>query len=146
MIFFHNHPEDGGRSAMFPSYADFGIAGLFSFMAYAENPNVPVEFRVLQAGEETTIVSYGFKRAAVEDIKRVAMGYRNAVEGKSDLKQIEMRWDLLDYHLTQDSFNEYLQYACPGGLGRKDAEVCRTHPQYFIWPSERFFIRYRPQS
>jgi len=56
-----------------------------------------------------------------------------------------MRQRVLDYNLAQDSFNEYLQYACPVDLARKDAEVCRTHPQYFIWPSDRFFIHYRLQ-
>ena len=60
-------------------------------------------------------------------------------------EQIEMRRGVLDYNLAQDSFNEYLQYACPVDLARKDAEVCRTHPQYFIWPSDRFFIHYRLQ-
>ena len=58
---------------------------------------------------------------------------------------IEVRQNLLDYHLAQDAFNDYLQYACPVDLARKDAEVCKTHPQYFLWPSDRFFIHYRPQ-
>ena len=56
-----------------------------------------------------------------------------------------MRLSRLNDHLAQDSFNDYLQYACPVDLARDDAEVCRTHPQYFIWPSDRFFIRYRPR-
>jgi hypothetical protein len=53
--------------------------------------------------------------------------------------------DLLNYHLAQDSFHEYLQHACPVDLSRSDAEVCRTHPEYFIWPSDKFFVHYRPQ-
>ena len=145
MIFFHNHPAEDGRAAMFPSYSDFGVAGLFSFMVYRENPSLPVEFRVMQLGREITSVSYGFKGTAVEDIKKIALEYRNAVALKANIAQIEMKQDLLDYHLAQDSFNNYLQYACPVDLSRKDAEVCRTHPQYFIWPSDRFFIHYRPQ-
>jgi hypothetical protein len=145
MIFFHNHPAEDGRSAMFPSYDDFGVAGLFSSMVYRENPNLAVEFRVMQLGKESSIVSYGFKGTAVEDIKKVALEYRNAVALKADVTQIEMRQNLLDYRLAQDSFNDYLQYACPVDLDRKDAEVCRTHPQYFTWPSDRFFIHYRPQ-
>jgi hypothetical protein len=145
MIFFHNHPAEDGRAAMFPSYSDFGVAGLFSFMVYRENPSLPVEFRVMQLGTESTSVSYGFKGTAVEDIKKIALEYRNAVALKADVAQIEMKQNLLDYHLAQDSFNDYLQYACPVDLSRKDAEVCRTHPQYFIWPSDRFFIHYRPQ-
>jgi hypothetical protein len=144
MIFFHNHPEDG-RAAMFPSYDDFGVAGLFSFMVYSENPCLAVEFRVMQLGKESTIVSYGFKGTAVEKIKKVALEYRNAIALKADFAQIEMRQNVLDYHLAQDSFSDYLQYACPVDLARRDAEVCRTHPQYFIWPSDRFFIHYRPQ-
>ena len=145
MVFFHNHPAEEGRAAMFPSYDDFGVAGLFSFMVYRENPALKVEFRVMQPGEENAIVAYGFKTAAVEDIRKLALEYRDAVAHKADVAQIEMKQNLLDYRLAQDSFNDYLQYACPVDLARKDAEVCRTHPQYFIWPSDRFFIHYRPQ-
>jgi hypothetical protein len=145
MIFFHNHPAEDGRAAMFPSYDDFGVAGLFSFMTYAENPNLPVEFRVMQLGKESTVVSYGFKGAAVEDIRKFALEYRGAIALGADVASIEMRQKLLDYHLAQDVFNDYLQHACPVDLSRKDAEVCRTHPQYFLWPSDRFFIHYRPQ-
>ena len=145
MIFFHNHSAEGGRAAMFPSYKDFGAAGLFSFMVYAENPDVPVEFRVVQPGKESTSVSYGFRGSAVEDIKKIALEYRKAVSLKTDVAQIGLRQNLLGYHLAKDSFIDYLQYACPVDLGRRGAEVCRTHPQYFIWPSERFFMHYRPQ-
>ena len=145
MIFFHNHPAEAGRAAMFPSYDDFGVAGLFSFMAYRENPSLAVEFRVMELGKEDTTVSYGFKGTAVEDIKKLALEYRNAVALKTGVAQIEMRQNLLDYHLAQDSFKDYLRYACPVDLARKDAEVCRTHPRYFIWPSDRFFIHNRPQ-
>jgi len=145
MIFFHNHPAEGGRAAMFPSYDDFGVAGFLSFMVYRENPSLAVEFRAVQLGKERTIVSYGFKGTALKDIKKVALEYRNATARKADVAVIEKRQSLLDYHLAQDSFNDYLQYACPVDLARNDAEVCRTHPQYFIWPSDRFFIHYRPQ-
>jgi hypothetical protein len=145
MIFFHNHPAEDSSAAMFPSYNDFGVAGLFSFVVYSEDPNLPVEFRVMQLGKEGTTVSYGFKGTAVEDIKRLALEYRNAVALKTDVAQIEIKQNILDYHLAQDSFNDYLQHACPVDLARKDAEICRTHPQYFIWPSDRFFIHYRPQ-
>jgi hypothetical protein len=145
MIFFHNHPTEDGRAAMFPSYDDFGVAGLFSFMVYAENPSLAVEFRVMQVGKESTTVSYGFKGTAVEDIKNIALEYRDAIARQGDVAPIEARQNLLNYHLAQDAFNDYLQYACPVDLARKDAEVCRTHPQYFLWPSDRFFIHYRPQ-
>ncbi len=145
IIFFHNHPAEEGTTAMFPSYEDFGVAGLFSFMVYRENPTLSVEFRVMQLGEEITTVSYGFKGTAVEAIKKVALEYRNAVALKADVAQIEMRQSLLDYQLAQDSFNDYLQYACPVDLSRKDAEICGTHPQYFVWPSDRFFLHLRPR-
>jgi hypothetical protein len=145
MVFFHNHPTEGGRAAMFPSYDDFGAAGLFSFMVYAANPNLAVEFRVVQPGNQGTMVSYGLKKPAVEDIKKVALQYRKAIALTSDLAPVIRSRDLLDYHFVQDSFNEYLQHACPVDLSRKDAEACRTHPEYFIWPSEKFFIHYRPQ-
>jgi len=145
MIFFHNHPAEDGRAAMFPSYEDFGAAGLFSFMVYAEDPSLAVEFRVMQLGKETATVSYGFKGTAVEDIRRVALEYRDAIARQADLAPIVLKRNLLDYHLAQDAFNEYLQYACPVDLTRKDAERCRTHPEYFLWPSDRFFLHYRPQ-
>jgi len=145
MIVFHNHPTEDSRAAMFPSYDDFGAAGLFSFMVYREDPSLAVVFRVMQPSKESTIVSYGFKGTALEDIMKVALEYRSAVALKADISQIEMKQNILDYHLAQDSFNEYLQYACPVDLSRKDVEVCRTHPQYFIWPSDRFFVHYRPQ-
>jgi hypothetical protein len=145
VVFFHNHPVEDGRAAMFPSYDDFGVAGLFSFMVYRENPDLAVEFRVIQLGKENTIVSYGFKRAVVDDIKRIALEYRNAAALQADVAQIELKQNLFDYHLAQDSFNDYLKYACPVDLARKDAEVCRTHPEYFLWPSDRFFVHYRPQ-
>jgi hypothetical protein len=145
MIFFHNHPAEDGRAAMFPSYEDFGAAGLLSFMAYREDPSLAVEFRVILVGKENAIVSYGFKGTAVEDIKKVALEFRNAMALKADVAPIEMRQTRLDYHLAQDSFKDYLQHACRVDLAREDAEICRTHPQYFIWPSDRFFIHNRPQ-
>jgi hypothetical protein len=145
MIFFHNHPADGGTAAMFPSYDDFGVAGFLSFMVYRENPSLAVEFRVAQLGEERAIVSYGFKGTALKDIKIIALEYRNATARKGDVSDIEKRQSLLVHRLAQDSFNDYLQYACPVDPARNDAGVCGTHPQYFIWPSDRFFIHYRPQ-
>lgn len=144
MIFFHNHPADGGKAAMFPSYEDFAVAGIFSFMVYKENPRLQVEFRVMQLGEDVTSVAYGFKGTATEEIKKVALRYRSAV-GSSDLATIELERDRLDVQLAQECFNDYLRYACPVDLNRKDAEVCRTHPQYFLWPSDRFFIHYLPR-
>jgi hypothetical protein len=144
-IFIHNHPAEDGRAAMFPSYEDFGVAGLFSFMVYRENPSLAVGFRVMQLGQHNTVVSYGFKGTAVEDIKKVALEYRDAISQRTDVAPIELRQNLLDYHLARDAFNDYLQYACPVDLTRKDAEVCRTHPEYFLWPSDRFFLHYRPQ-
>jgi hypothetical protein len=145
LIFFHNHPAEDGRAAMFPSYEDFGVAGLFSSMVYVENPDLTVEFRVMQVGRETTTVAYGFKGTAVAEIKKVALEYRDAFARRADVAPIELKRNLLDYHLAQDAFNDYLQYACPVDLARKDAEVCRTRPEYFLWPSDRFFVHYRPQ-
>jgi hypothetical protein len=117
VIFFHNHPPEDGRAAMYPSYSDFGVAGLYSSMVYRENPGLPVEFRVMQLGQESTVVSYGFKGTAIGDLKKAALGYRNAVARKEDLAQAELKQNLLDYHLAQDSFTDYLQYACPVDLG-----------------------------
>jgi hypothetical protein len=130
---------------MFPSYEDFGVAALFSFLVYSHNPSLPVEFRVMQLGKEDTVVSYGFTGTALDNIKKVAREYESAVARQADVAQIEVRQNLLDHRLAQDAFADYLQYACPVDLARKDAEVCKTHPQYFLWPSDKFFIHYRPQ-
>lgn len=145
MIFFHNHPGEGGRAAMFPSYDDFGAAALLSFLVYRENPQLSVEFRVMQPGGEATVLSYGFKGTALGEIRKLAQEYRTAVARNADAAQIEVKQNVLDYHLARESFTDYLQYACPVDLARPDAEVCTTHPQYFIWPSDRFFIHNRPQ-
>jgi hypothetical protein len=145
LIFFHNHPPEDGRAAMYPSYDDFGVAALFSFLAYRGNAEIPVEFRVMQLTGEGTVVSYGFSGTALQEIRNVAREYRNAVARNADTALIEGKQNVLDYHLAQESFNDYLQHACPVDLSRADAEVCRTHPQYFIWPSGRFFVHYRPQ-
>jgi hypothetical protein len=135
MIVFHNHPAEGGRAAMFPSGDDFGVAALVSFMAYAENPALPVDFRIVQLGEEEdTVVSYGFKRTALEDIKEAAGEYRNAAARQ-----------ILSSRLAEEAFSDYLQYVCPMNQAGTDEDVCRTHPQYFLWPSDRFFVHYRPQ-
>jgi hypothetical protein len=142
MIFFHNRPAEDGRAAMFPSHDDFGVAGLFSFMVFAENPSIRVEFRVVQVGDESTIVSYGFKDKVLEDIRNMALLYRKTIAQQGDVAKIELSQKLLDYHLARDSFASYLQYACPVDLTRKDAEVCRTHPKYFLWPNDRFFVHY----
>jgi hypothetical protein len=107
----------------------------------------------MQLGKESTTVSYGFKGTAVDEIKKIALEYQNAYRNayrdaaslQADVAQIEMRQNILDYHLAQESFSDYLQYACPVDLARKDAEVCQTHPEYFLWPSDRFFVHYRPQ-
>jgi len=145
MIFFHNHPSEEGRAAMFPSYDDYGAAGLFSFMTYAQDPDLAVEFRVIQLGTKDTIVSYGFRGTAMDEIQQMASEYRKALALRIDVAGIEARQQNLDYQLAQESFNDYLRYACPVDLTRKDAEVCRTHPQYFLWPSDKFFLHYRPQ-
>src|SRR6185369_17811944 len=114
-------------------------------MVYREDPSLAAEFRIMQPGKEGTIVSYGFKGSALEGIRNLALEYRSAAALKADVAPIEMKQNLLDYHLAQDSYHEYLQYACPLDLTPKDRAVCRTHPQYFTWPSDRFFIHDRPQ-
>jgi hypothetical protein len=145
MIFFHNHLPEEGTAAMFPSHADFGVAALLSFLVYREHPRLPVEFRVMQPGKENTVVSYGFKGTALEEIREMSAGYRTAVAASADPSRIEMSQNILDHHLDQESFTDYLQYACPVDASGPSAEVCRTRPQYFIWPSDRFYIHDRPE-
>ena len=137
MIVFDNHPAEGGRAAMFPSGDDFGVAALMSFMAYAEDPTFTVDFRIVQLGEEEdTVVSYGFKGTALEDIKEIAREYSNAAA-----RHVQ----ILSSRLAREAFSDYLQYVCPVDQAGSDANVCRTHPEYFLWPSDRFFVRHRPQ-
>ncbi len=142
LIFFHNHPADQGRAAMFPSQNDFEVAALFLSTVYRENPHLPVEFRVVQPGDENMVVSYGFKGSALEEIKNLALEYRSA---EVNAASFDTKRDVLDERLAEESFNDYLQHACPVDITRKDAEVCRTHPQNFLWPSDRFFVHDRPQ-
>jgi hypothetical protein len=144
MIFFHNHPAEDGNAALFPSSDDFGSAGLFSFLAYRENPDLAVEFRIVQQGRETAIVSYGFKQPVMEEIRKAAREYRDAAARNADAAPMEVRQGIFDYHLAQDSFHDYLSHACPPDPARPEGEACRTHPQYFLWPSDRFFVHYRP--
>jgi hypothetical protein len=135
MIVFHNRPVEGGRPAMFPTPDDFGVAALMSSMAYAEDPALHIDFRIVQLGEEEdTVVAYGFKRAALEDIKEVALEDRDAAAGQ-----------VLSLRLAHEAFSDYLQYVCPVDQAGTDADVCRTHPEYFLWPSDRFFVHHRPQ-
>ena len=145
VIFFHNHPAEAAEAAMFPSHDDFAVAVFLSFMVSREDPSLAVDFRVVELGKEDAVVSYGFKGAALADIQRLAAEYRAAAAIKADVAGIERRRDLLDAQLADESFNDYLQYACPVDLARHDVEVCRTHPQYFIWPSDRFFVHDRPR-
>jgi hypothetical protein len=114
IIFFHNHPSDGTRS-MFPSFSDFGVASILESLVRSENPDLPVEFRVMVVDKQTTSVSYGFKKRIIGDPKKIA----------------------------EESFRDYLQYVCLADLTRKDPEVCNTHPEFFLWPSDKYFLRYR---
>jgi hypothetical protein len=126
LIFVHNHPEDDGRAAMFPSEEDFAVAALVSSMTYTQDPSRAVEFRIVQLGhEQDTVVSYGFKGSALADIKEAAQKH-------------------LDVHfLAEEAFIEYLRHACPAVPVTTESEACRTHPEYFLWPSDRFFIHHR---
>jgi hypothetical protein len=146
MVIIHNHPSDGAAS-LFPSHDDFGVAGNFLSLALRENPSLPVEFRVLQMGQnEVSSVAYGFKGAALADLKANADAYRNARSQNQDLAPIEMKQKLLSYHLAQDSYNEYLKHAYLLEVARTNSAACRVRPQYFLWPSDRFFVKDRPQS
>jgi len=134
LVFFHNHPAENDRAA-FPSDEDFEVAGLVSLMTYAENLSLSVEFRVVQLdGEQETVVSYGFKGTALADIKKMALEHRS----------LDAEQGLLAAHLAEESFRDYLQYVCPvDPAGTGETETCRTHPEYFLWPSDRFFIHHR---
>lgn len=42
-------------------------------MAYTENPGLTVEFRLAELSEESTVVSYGFKQRADDEIRNLAL-------------------------------------------------------------------------
>jgi hypothetical protein len=70
IVFFHNHPPEAAEAGMFPSHDDFAVAAFLSFLVYAKNPGLTVDFRVVQVdqlGKEDTVVSYGFKGTALDD-------------------------------------------------------------------------------
>jgi hypothetical protein len=107
---------------------DFGVAGLFSFMVYGENLELAVEFRVLQLGTENSVVSYGFKGTAVQDIKNLALEYRNALARQADIAPIERRRDLLDSQLAEDAFNGYPVRMPCGGCAQKTRRCAGRTP------------------
>jgi hypothetical protein len=130
LIFFINHAAAGGRAAMFPVGDDFGVAGLLSIATYAHDAALAVDFRIVHLGQAgDTVVSYGFKGAALEDLRALALEYRAAAGRQGDVARLEEEQKLL----------------CPVDRSRTGAVACRTHPAYFLWPSDRFFIHYRPQ-
>jgi hypothetical protein len=146
LIFFHNHPAEGGRAAMFPGGDDFGAAVLLSVAAYAYDPALAVDFRIVRLGEaEDTVVSYGFKGTALREIRELALEYRAAAGREGEVARLEEKRNLLVSSLARDAFDGYLRNVCPVDRSRARMHACRTHPAYFLWPSDRFFIHYRPQ-
>jgi len=144
LIFLHNHPPEAGRAAMFPSYDDFAVAALLLLSAHKEHPNLSVEFRVMLVGAETSVVSYGFQRPVLDEIQRLAQHNRQVVATLADPIFIPPPDSDFAYQLAQEVFNEYLLHACPVDLSRKKPEACRTHPEYFLWPNDKFFVHFRP--
>jgi hypothetical protein len=141
MIFFHNHPFADSR-AMFPSFEDFGVAALFEYLARRENPELNLEYRLMVAdGKESTFISYGFQKP-LKEVKQLAASYREA-RTRDERERIDLQTKILTHQVAQESFDTYLQHACPVDLTRKDAGVCNTNPRLFIWPSEKYFLTYR---
>jgi hypothetical protein len=142
MIFFHNHPFTDSR-AMFPSSDDFGVAALFEYLVRRENPDLNVEYRLMVADDkESTFIAYGFQKPLVEGVKKLGASYRGA-RTQDERDRIDLQIKILTHEVAQESFDNYLQHACPVDLTRKDAEVCNTNPRFFIWPSEKYFLTYR---
>jgi hypothetical protein len=118
-------PAPARHAAMFPSDEDFEIAALVSSMTYTQDPSCAIEFRIVQLGDEQdTVVSYGFKGSALEEIKEAAQNH-------------------LDVHLAEEASIDYLQHVCPAVPVTTESAACSTHPEYFLWPSDRFFIHHR---
>ena len=81
-------------------------------------------------------------RLLIEEVKKFAASYRGA-RTQDERDRIDLQTKILTHEVAQESFDTYLQHACPVDLTRKDAEVCNTNPRFFIWPSERYFLTYR---
>jgi hypothetical protein len=142
MIFFHNHPFTDTR-AMFPSFNDYGVAALFEYLVRRENPDLNLEFRLMVANDkESTSISYGFRKPLIEEVKKVAASWR-AARTPEERDRIDLQTKILTHQVAQESFDTYLQHACPVDLTRKDAEVCTTNPRFFIWPGGKYFLTYR---
>jgi hypothetical protein len=92
--------------------------------------------------KESTFISYGFQKPLVEEVKKFAASYRGA-QARDERDRIDLQIKILTHQVAQESFNTYLQHACPVDLTRKDAEVSNTNPRFFIWPSEKYFLTYR---
>ena len=144
IICFHNHPGEDGRAAMFPSGDDFELAGLVSFMTYAHDPELAVQFRIAQlGGEQETFVAYGFKGSALSEIKALAFEYSAATTRRDNVASIEAKQHRVVAQLAREASTDYLAHVCPPEPTATDAAACRTHPEYFLWPSDRFFIHHR---
>lgn len=85
------------------------------------------------------------KGTAIEEIRKLAAEYREATAQNRDVAPIELKSNILAHRLKGESFNSYLQFACPVDLTSKNPEKCTTYPQNFLWPNSRFFLRHRPQ-
>jgi hypothetical protein len=142
MIFFHNHPSSDSRT-MFPSFEDFGVAALFEYLARRVNPDLKLQYRLMvRDDKESTFVSYGFQKPLIQEVKKFAASWREA-RMQDERARIDLQIKILTHQVAQESFDTYLQHACPVDLTRKDAEVCNTNPRFFIWPSQKYFLTYR---
>ena len=156
MVFFHNHPARG-VPAMYPSANDYGSAALYKFIVLREQPTAKVEFRVMMMGDETTSVSYGFKKPVEQEITKNALAYREtkaAFAGGPDspertaqmtarLDGIERDQTRLNFRLAGDSFGAYLKNAVHVDISGKSPEATTSHPGLFLWPSKEFTLTYR---
>ena len=108
-----------------------------------ENPDLNLEYRLVVADDkEATFISYGFQKPLVDEVKKLAASYR-VVRTPDEREHIDLQTKILTHQVAQESFDTYLQHACPVDLTRKNPEVCNTNPRLFIWPSEKYFLTYR---
>src|SRR4029077_21200926 len=81
-------------------------------------------------------LSYGFKKSFINKLKQNAIfSIRDATHAESGLKVLERA-------IYDESF-AYLIHACPVDLNCPNPEICTTHPKYFLWPSDKYFLKYR---
>ncbi len=144
IVIFHNHPLSD-VAKMYPSPIDFGGVPAFLFDAFTVNPNIRVEFRLIQIGSGASI-EYGLRSQQVQKFKEMALAMK---ADPSKEEKILDELGLRRFGVRMDSLYSYIAYAAvpERDVGRVHEtqiyEGLTVHPKYFIRSNENYFLRYR---